>query len=801
MTYDDYFQRATGHLPYPYQTQLAREGLPEALAIPTGAGKTAAVIVAWLFRLLEARNTDTPSTLVVMLPLRTLVEQTEGSAQTWIERLGLADRVRIVVLMGGRATRDELNTWRRNPHLPTIIIGTVDSVLSRALVRGYAQPRPSYPIDFALVTDDAHWVIDEVQLAAQATATARQLDAFRSHLQVMHPGRLTCMSATLPEAPLDTIDNPYTGAAMTLSEADLAGSLAQRLDARRRISHLAATKPADIAEALTREHRPGTLTLAIANTVKAATDLAKRVRKLAGDVDVTLLHSRFRGVDRAPVVAGLADPLPPEGRIVISTQVVEAGVDIDAATLFTELAPWSSICQRAGRCNRAGTTEGAQIFWFDPLGKGPYEDEDLEASREALEAIGDLDVTSQDLLGREVAQHQDLFSILRRRDFDRLFDTSPDLSGADIDVSLFIRPTEDVDVTVAWVEAEQVKDGHVADLPTDPWRCSIPITEARKWLGKSGGPTAWLYDPSLSRWRELPSSRVPTLRPNNLILVDRDDGGYAPDVGFDPTQKGPVSVPADRPEEPDQPHFEGESQGLADDEGSTGQVGWQLLDDHLASAGRQAESLLAALAPPELDPDVRAAVVAAAEFHDLGKAFPDWQRALVAANESPPDGQGLWAKSPGRGRLRVSTEMGAPRRGFRHELVSVLELSSPTGREALSLVGVPEAQHALAIYLVGAHHGHLRIQPRDPLVDGRGGTSLMGLKDGEVVPALTVHGLAFPETEVDLSVFGMGTPQSWSRRSLDLLATWGPFRLAWMEMIVRMADWRSSAGDALAEEA
>lgn len=801
MTYDGFFKRATGHLPYSYQTRLANDGLPEALAVPTGAGKTAAVIVAWLFRRFETSPSDTARTLVIMLPLRTLVEQTARNAEEWRQRLGLGSRVRIIVLMGGSATAAELNEWRRNPQLPTIIIGTVDSVLSRALVRGYAQPRPSYPIDFALVTDDAHWVIDEVQLAAQATATARQLDAFRAQLQVMHPGRLTCMSATLPEGPLDTIDNPYTAEAVTLSEADRVGPLARRLDATREISHLESVKPAEIAAAIARDHRPGTLTLAVINTVAAATDIAKRVRKLTKDVDVTLLHSRFRGVDRAPLVRGLTAPLPSAGRIVISTQVVEAGVDLDAATLFTELAPWSSLCQRAGRCNRAGVTDGARIRWFDTLGKGPYEAEDLTAAKDALVALGQAQVTSQDLLGRDVDQTQDLLNILRRRDFARLFDTSPDLSGADIDVSMFIRPTEDVDITVAWVEADQLKDGHLAEVPTDPWRCSIPINEARKWLGRPGGPKAWTYDPTQSRWRELPPSRVSTLRPNNLLLVDRQGGGYAPAVGFDPASTASVSIETDHTERQRKPVFEGAAQGLADDDGSTGQVGWQRLDDHLAAAGQQAASLLAALAPAALEPGVRAAVVAAATFHDLGKAFPDWQRALLAANPSPPAGQGPWAKSPGRDRLRVASSEDVPRRGFRHELVSVIQLSTPVGREALERAGVPEEQHALTVYLVGAHHGHLRIQPRDPLVEGRHGTSLMGLHDGEMIPSLEANGVKFPETEVDLSIFGMGVPQSWSRRSLDLLAAWGPFRLAWMEMVVRMSDWRSSAGDARVKEA
>ena len=52
MTYDEFFQRAMGRedcVPYDYQRRLAEEDWPELLDIPTGLGKTAAVILAWMW--------------------------------------------------------------------------------------------------------------------------------------------------------------------------------------------------------------------------------------------------------------------------------------------------------------------------------------------------------------------------------------------------------------------------------------------------------------------------------------------------------------------------------------------------------------------------------------------------------------------------------------------------------------------------------------------------------------------------------------------------------------------------------
>jgi len=49
--FPDFFRAATGHEPYPYQRRLAEaDPLPQLLNIPTGCGKTAAVVPGWLWR-------------------------------------------------------------------------------------------------------------------------------------------------------------------------------------------------------------------------------------------------------------------------------------------------------------------------------------------------------------------------------------------------------------------------------------------------------------------------------------------------------------------------------------------------------------------------------------------------------------------------------------------------------------------------------------------------------------------------------------------------------------------------------
>ncbi len=51
MNYPTFFQQATGQAPYPYQERLAgADPWPDLLEAPTGAGKTEAIVLAWLWR-------------------------------------------------------------------------------------------------------------------------------------------------------------------------------------------------------------------------------------------------------------------------------------------------------------------------------------------------------------------------------------------------------------------------------------------------------------------------------------------------------------------------------------------------------------------------------------------------------------------------------------------------------------------------------------------------------------------------------------------------------------------------------
>lgn len=93
MNFDYFFKAATGHTTYDYQRRLAGgdTGRPcesQLINIPTGLGKTAAVVQAWLWNRVHAQNPAWPRRLVYCLPMRTLVEQTRENVELWLLRLG-----------------------------------------------------------------------------------------------------------------------------------------------------------------------------------------------------------------------------------------------------------------------------------------------------------------------------------------------------------------------------------------------------------------------------------------------------------------------------------------------------------------------------------------------------------------------------------------------------------------------------------------------------------------------------------------------------------------------------------------
>ena len=253
--------------PDAWQLALACDAWPRVLIAPTGSGKTSAVTLGWAARRLHNPD-DTPRRLVWCLPMRTLVEQTADAVREWFGRLaagtdsaGRLPRPEDVhVLMGGA----DANGWLDWPERPSVLVGTQDMLLSRALMRGYASSRALWPMEFALLHEDAQWVFDEVQLMDAGRATSAQIDPFRQSeadrarrddRPLGTPFRSLWISATLDPRWLATVDHPEPPAAAVV-RIDPAGApdsmLARLAHPTKRLARSpvapASPKKADIAD-------------------------------------------------------------------------------------------------------------------------------------------------------------------------------------------------------------------------------------------------------------------------------------------------------------------------------------------------------------------------------------------------------------------------------------------------------------------------------------------------------------------------------------------------------------------------
>jgi CRISPR-associated endonuclease/helicase Cas3 len=774
MTFETWFERATGKPPFPYQTALATgEALPDQLSVPTGLGKTAAAILSWLWRRRHAGPqvvAATPRRLVFSLPVRTLVEQTAREVATWLANLDLTDAVGVYTLMGGAVA----DGWDGAPDGDAVLIGTQDQLLSRALNRGYAMSRFRWPIHFAWLNNDALWVFDEVQLMGVGASTGAQLQGLRDALGTHRPTATLWMTATPSPGRLRTVDGRWPLRPHGLTDADRAHPVAaQRLGAQKRLvvvpaegKHESARWPTKIVEQVLAHHQDGGRTLVVVNQVQRAQAVFELLRKRK--VPTALLHSRFRAADRAATQA-LALDRAFQG-VIVATQAIEAGVDLSCSTLITEAAPWSSFVQRVGRCNRYGEHAEATVVWMalpaDDKVTAPYTAAQVEEAQSRLTdgmAVGPAALAA---LGMPDAEPD--LPVLRRRDLLGLFDTEADLSGLDLDVSGYIRDADDADVAVAWrsFEADEGPSAH-DPAPHRDELCRVRVDRLRDLLKKA---RAWRWDSLEGAWIKADPARV---TPGMTLLLPTTAGGYDEALGYtgDPAHTPAPVERAGRPID----HDESDS---ADPLTRTG--AYITLAMHSEDTARALAALAARL--PDATDTPWPELLRAARWHDVGKAHPVFQAMLTAGLEADDArrSDGPWAKSDGEHGGRCQ------RPHFRHELASALVLLAEGGTD-------------LQAYVVAAHHGKARLtvrsRPTERDLHGRG-KPILGVLDGDEVPGADLGGGEQSQTQrLSLDLFSLGggaTGASWMARMQALLAALGPFRLAWCEALVRVADWEAS---------
>ncbi|MEW6118346.1 MAG: CRISPR-associated helicase Cas3' [Nitrospirota bacterium] len=379
-------------LPFDHQINLWERvhtmDFPLLLKAPTGSGKTEAVLAPFLSQFVNNKFHIAPRLLYV-LPMKVLVNSVAERIKRYAQKI--SPHISVEVQHGDI------------PNSPFFIADIVVTTLDQFLY-GFARASgqvgrhldmPAGAIASSIIVfDEAHMYRDGFTFSIM-----------RALMEILYKSRIpfVLMTATMPESlEKSLLEN------IPLSDGrKITGNISPNSKLKITIENgpLYSNGNINISEnLLNRVNRHKTLI--VLNQVKRAQKIYEEIKSSLelNDDQIVLLHSRFTKSDRKSHEDKAISLIPhkAEGKmivpkgvgIVVSTQVLEAGIDFSAELLLTELAPADSLIQRAGRCARYEGERGEMIIFEVENDKGhlPYEEKHLNGTREWLQKNKNFDI-------------------------------------------------------------------------------------------------------------------------------------------------------------------------------------------------------------------------------------------------------------------------------------------------------------------------------------------------------------------------------------------------------------------------
>lgn len=441
------------HYPFSWQEEvldhICEHGVwPERINAPTGSGKSSVVDIHLFANALAAVGAAprVPRRLCVTVGRRALVDNQVDRAYKILECMekALADESgesdilrRVDEALQSFQTRNDkqgndpfevghIRGELSNRTLPVtdisacaIIAATPDMYGSRALFRGYGSTKAARPRETALLAMDTVMVLDEAHMNRQLLHTTQRIAQLQKRevnlgvptLQVVEttatPSTEDSESTTLG-VDIEALDKPndkelhrrvYSHKELMLHPIDKwdgkpgnAATVNAAVDAIKKfLAHREASEGSEEA------HTIG----CIVNHVRTAIAIKEALVKnkvLEKAKEVQLLVGRMRPYDLENLQAEHSGLFTTEGdksvKVVVATQTLEVGIDVDFADLVTELAPASSLAQRFGRVNRLGRRKDSKVVVIEPASGDsvkkdapPYKAVDLSNAYAWLEAL------------------------------------------------------------------------------------------------------------------------------------------------------------------------------------------------------------------------------------------------------------------------------------------------------------------------------------------------------------------------------------------------------------------------------
>ena len=406
MTFAEFYYAVRGRNPFPWQERLATEALAgkwPPIGMPTAAGKTAVIDIA--VYALAKRAPNAARRIFFVVDRRVIVDEAAedavklaecldkaapdselGKLAQSLRDLGGSRPLETAVLRGG-IPRD--NSWADSPLQPVVICSTVDQIGSSLLFRAYGTSEYGRSIRAGLAAYDSLIILDEAHTSRAFAETLGFIDKYRgwADVQLELPFTVVEMSAT------------PRGDAIRETPEDLENEVLKRRWGASKRTKLVAVEPHKDEEAAKggftglvgglvkearalREERGAKVIGVIANRVRTARRVHELLIKDEG-CEAILLTGRSRPYDRDAIwemwkpVIGLGGKRDPEKTVlVVATQCIEVGANLDFDGLVTEVASMDALEQRFGRLDRDGKhgpTHAAIVAQKDQVAK-KYED-------------------------------------------------------------------------------------------------------------------------------------------------------------------------------------------------------------------------------------------------------------------------------------------------------------------------------------------------------------------------------------------------------------------------------------------
>lgn len=393
MSYREFFKSLTDFYPHQYQERVAEHlqaGQSVILRVPTGAGKTWAAVAPFLYSLRVGR--PIADRLLYALPLRSLATSLHATVCEGMVRV--FDRVTEVEndreYSGDRRYCSlQIGSQKDDPFFESdVVFTTIDQLLSGYLFLPVSLPDRVGNINAGALIG-AVVVIDEIHLLDPDVALGTVIEM----LDRLHGlCQFVLMTATMSDKTVDWLAGQLKAVALRVDDDEIRCLPSQRTKHRSWRWRGEPVRAADIKA----EHSGGR-TIVLLNTVQRAQDLFLETEGLYCDdpkkPELLLLHARFYQEDRRSVEDRLPEYFGPKATksnvILVTTQVIEAGLDISADHLHSELAPMNALVQRAGRAARYEERPTGAVTVYDVSNLAPYQDERtlVDCTRNALRSL------------------------------------------------------------------------------------------------------------------------------------------------------------------------------------------------------------------------------------------------------------------------------------------------------------------------------------------------------------------------------------------------------------------------------